>query len=45
MALTLKAQRHSSRSQPKTVREAAAEYVTDWPGDAPVPLFTEEELE
>ena len=44
-AATLKAQRQSSRSQPKTMREAATEYVTDWPSDAPMPLFTEEELE
>jgi len=44
-AATLKAQRHSSRAQPKTMREAATAYVTDWLDDVPVPLFTEEELE
>ena len=44
-AATLKAQRQSSRSQPKAMREAATAYVTDWLDDVPVPLFTEEELE
>jgi len=44
-AATLKAQRQSSRSQPKAMREAATEYVTGWSDDAPVPLFTEDELE
>jgi len=44
-AATLKAQRQSSRAQPKTMREAATAYVTDWLDDVPVPLFTEEELE
>ena len=44
-AATLKAQRHGSRSQSKTMREAAAEYVTAWSDDVSVPLFTEEELE
>jgi hypothetical protein len=44
-AATLKAQRQSSRSQPKTMREAATEYVTGWSDDAPVPLFTQDELE
>ena len=42
---TLKAQRRGSQPQPKTVREAATAYVTDWLDDAPIPLFTEEELE
>jgi four helix bundle protein len=44
-AATLKAQRQSSRPQPKTMREATTDYVTDGPDDAPMPLFTEEELE
>jgi four helix bundle protein len=44
-AATLKAQRQGSRSQPKTVHEAATEYVTDWPSDAPIPLFTGDELQ
>lgn len=44
-AASLKAQRQGSRSQPKTVREATTEYVTDWPSDAPMPLFIEDELE
>jgi len=44
-AAALKAQRQSSRSQPKTMREAATEYVTGWSDDAPVPLFTEDALE
>ncbi len=43
-AARLKTQRQASRSKPKTVREPAAEYVTDWPDDTP-PLFTEDELE
>jgi len=44
-AATLKAQRRGSQPQPKTMREAATAYVTDWLDDEPVPLFTEEELE
>jgi hypothetical protein len=44
-AASLKAQRHGSQSQRKTVREAVPEYVTDWPSDAPMLLFTKEELE
>jgi four helix bundle protein len=44
-AAGLKAQRHSSRSQSKTTREAVAEYVTGWSDDTPATLFTEEELE
>ena len=43
-AATLKAQRRGSRTQPKTIREAATEYATDWPGNAPMPLFTDDEL-
>jgi four helix bundle protein len=44
-AARLKTQRRSSRKQPKTtMREPAAEYVTDWP-DNTLPLFTEDELE
>lgn len=43
-AATLKAQRRGSRTQPKTIREAATEYATDWPGNAPVPLFTDDEV-
>ena len=42
---TLKAQRHSSQPQPKTVREPAIEYVTAWLADLPLPLFTEEDLD
>lgn len=44
-AATLKAQRRGSQPQRKTVREAAAEYWTDWSDDPAMPLFTEEELE
>ena len=44
-AVTLKAQRQRSRSQPKTMLEATAEYMTNWSDNASVPLFTEEELE
>jgi four helix bundle protein len=44
-AATLKTQRHANRSQPKKVREAAAEYATDWSDEPPVPIFTQEELE
>jgi len=43
-AARLKTQRRSSRKQPKTMREPAAEYITDWPDDT-LPLFTEDELE
>ncbi len=43
-ASNLKTQRRGGQPQSKTVREAAAEYVTDDPGDTPAPLFTEEEL-
>jgi len=44
-AARLKTQRRSSRKQPKTtMREPAAEYVTDWL-DNTLPLFTEDELE
>ena len=42
---SLKAQRRSSRSRAKTVHEAGTDYATNGPSDAPVPLFTEEELE
>ena len=44
-AARLKTQRQASRSKPKTVREPTTQYVTDWPGDAPTPLFADEELE
>jgi len=44
-AARLKAQRQASKSKPKTVREPTAEYVTNWPGDFPLPLFTEEDLQ
>jgi four helix bundle protein len=44
-AATLKAQRQGGRTQPKAVREATTEYVTGWSDDAPVPLFTGDELE
>jgi four helix bundle protein len=44
-AAALRAQRRGSRAQSKTVREATAEYVTVWPGDVSVSLFTEDELE
>lgn len=44
-AASLKAQRHGGQSKPKTMREAATEYATDWLDDAPAPLFAEEELE
>jgi four helix bundle protein len=44
-AATLKAQRRGSRAQPKTVREAASEYVINEPDDTPTSLFAEEELE
>jgi len=40
-AADLKAKRQGSQTQPKTVRETATEYVTDWP----LPLFTQKELE
>ena len=44
-AARLKSQRQESRSQPKTVREPATEYITAWPTDLPLPLFTEEDLQ
>lgn len=44
-AATLKAQRRGGQPQPKTVREATAEYWTDWSDDPAMPLFYEEELE
>jgi four helix bundle protein len=44
-AARLKAQRRGSRTQSKTVREATTGYATDDPSDAPVLLFTDEELE
>jgi four helix bundle protein len=44
-AADLKAQRQGSRSQPKAVREPATKYVTDWPADLPLPLFTKEDLQ
>jgi four helix bundle protein len=44
-AADLKTQRQKSRLKPKTVREPATEYITDWPSDTPSPLFTEDELE
>ena len=44
-AANLKAQRRASRKQPKTVREAPAEYAIDWPDDTPTPLISAEELE
>ena len=44
-AASLKAQRRGSRSQPKTVHEAAAEYVADEPGDTPVAVLSEDELQ
>ena len=44
-ASRLKAQRQASKSKPKTVREPTTEYVTAWPADFPLPLFTEEELQ
>lgn len=43
-AADLKARRQESRSQPKTVREPTTEYVTAWPANLPLPLFTEEDL-
>ena len=44
-ASTLKSQRRGDQPQPKAMREAAGEYVTEWVGDATQPLFTEYELE
>jgi four helix bundle protein len=44
-AADLRAQRQGHRSQPKAVREATTEYMTDGPSDTPIPLFTEQELE
>lgn len=44
-ASTLKAQRQGGRKQPKTTREAPAEYVIDETDDMPTSLFTAEELE
>ncbi len=44
-AAALKTQRHNGRSQPKAAHEATADYMTDPWGDAPEPLFTEEELD
>ena len=46
-ATRLKAQRQASQSKPKTkaVREPATEYVTAWPADLSLPLFTEEDLQ
>ena len=46
-AARLKAQRQASQSKPKTktVREPTTEYVTAWPTDLPLPLFTEEDLQ
>jgi four helix bundle protein len=41
----LKAQRRSSQKRAETVREDAIEYLTDDPGDVPLPLFTRENLE
>ena len=45
LAATLKAQRHDNRTRPKTVRESTAEYIADWPNNAPLPLFIEDRLE
>ncbi len=44
-AADLKAKRQGSQPQPKTMREATTEYVTAWPADLPLPLFTEEDLQ
>ena len=44
-ATRLKAQRRESQARPKAVHEAAAEYLPDWPVEAPIPLFTEDELQ
>lgn len=44
-ASTLKSQRRGDQTQPKAVREAAGEYVTEWINDATQPLFTKYELE
>lgn len=44
-ATRLKAQRRESQAQPKAIREAATQYLTDWPVEAQTPLFTEEDLQ
>lgn len=46
-AARVRAQRQESQSKPKTktVREPTTEYVTAWPADFPLPLFTEEDLQ
>jgi four helix bundle protein len=44
-ATRLKAQRRESQARPKAVHEAAADYLTNWPVEAPIPLFTEDELQ
>jgi hypothetical protein len=43
-ATGLKSQRHGTRSQSRAVHEPSAEYVTDWPDDISISLFTGEEL-
>ena len=44
-ATTLRAQRKTSRSKPKAIGEATVEYATDVAHEAPVPLFTKEDLQ
>jgi len=44
-ATRLKAQRRESQARPKAVHEAAADYLTSWTVEAPIPLFTEDELQ
>ena len=43
-AATLKTQRHGTRPQSKTAREASAEYLADSPDDISLPLFTDDDL-
>ncbi len=42
---SLKAQRRGNGAQPKAVREAATEYMINWPDHTPASLFTEDELQ
>ena len=44
-ASSLKYQRRSRKSRPKTVSETPADYVEGQSDDPPVPLFTENELQ
>lgn len=41
----LKAQKCSSQSRPRAVREPAVEYTLDQPAELPLPLFTDEDLQ